>query len=114
MRTSEENIVGSIEQYIPETIDYAEYTIYKYDTGKENIFPIQVLDEVKDLSLFLVIDLFEKQINIIQQQPVSRKDLFLINKSASNLNLSLKRQFIVKNINDEYEVLMYLERIGKH
>ena len=114
VRTSEVDIVSTIENYIPEPIDYAEYTIYKYDTGKENIFPVQTLDEVKDLSLFILIDLFEKQINIIQQQPLSSKDLFLVSKSVSNLNLFLKRQFIVRNINDEFEVLMYLEKINQH
>ena len=112
LRISQTNVSSIVENYIPESIDYAEYAIYKYSPDKEIIFPIEKLDEIKNLPIFILVDIFEKQINIIQTQPVSKKDLFVVSKSVSNLNLSLKREFKVRIITDEFEILMYLERMG--
>ena len=111
LKTSEISIINVTEMYIPETIEYTDYTLYKYDSNKENILPIQRLYEIKNLPIIIFIDLFEKRINILQLRLISKKELFLVSKSVSNLNLSLKRQFTVKNISDEIEISLYIEKL---
>ena len=104
-KTSTVEVTEATEQYQPEAIKYAEYTLYKYDFQKEKLVPIYALDEIKTLELFIFVDLNEKQINLIQLQKVPERKLFQVSKAITNLNLSLKREFIVRNVNDQYEAV---------
>jgi hypothetical protein len=109
--TSEIDISGSTEKYQPEAIKYAQYTLYKFDFEKEKLVPIQALTEIKNLELLIFVDLPEKQINMIQFKNVPERKLFQVSKAITNLNLSLKREFTVRNINDQFEIMMYMEKL---
>ncbi len=102
---------ASSEKYEPEAIKFAQYSLYKFDFQKEKLVPILSLDEVKELELFVFVDLSEKQINIIQFQKIPERRFFQVSKAVANLNLSLKREFTVRNVNDQYEIMMYMEKL---
>lgn len=99
------------EHYEPETIKYAQYTLYKYDFTKEKLVPVYSLEEINSLELFVFVDLTEKQINLIILKNVPERKLFMASKAVANLNLSLKREFTVRNVNDQYEIMMYMEKL---
>lgn len=110
-KTSTVDTAEQTEHYQPEAIKFAQYSLYKYDFQKEKLVPVLSLDEVKTLELFIFVDLNEKQINLIQLQKVSERKLFQVSKAIANLNLSLKREFTVRNVNDQFEIMMYMERL---
>ena len=111
LKTGAVEVTESTEQYQPEAIRYAEYTLYKYDFQKEKLVPVFSLDEIKTLELFIFVDLSEKQINLIQLQVIPERKLFKVSNAITNLNLSLKREFTVRNVNDQYEIMMYMEKL---
>ena len=60
-----------------------------------------------------MVDLKEKQINIIKLGTITERKMFFISKAVSNLNAKLKREYTVRNVNDEYEILMYMSKLRK-
>ncbi len=99
------------EHYEPEAIKYAHYSLYKFDFQKEKLVPVLALDEIKSLELFVFVDINNKQINLLQLKSVPERKLFQVSKAVANLNLSLKREFIVRNVTDQYEIMMYMEKL---
>ena len=112
-QTEQSDHLTYVETYRPEPIINAKYILYTYDFQKERIIPIQFLDEVKNLSVFIFIDIYNKQIHIIQQNQLHEKDLHIISKEVSNLNLALKHEFTVKIVYDQLEIDMYFEKIAR-
>ena len=110
-KTGEDTIDENAEQYEPEAIKFAQYSLFKFDFEKDKLLPINTLDEVKTLDLFIFVDLPEKQINLIQLKKIPERKLFQVSKAITNLNLSLKREFTVRNVNDSYEIMMYMEKL---
>lgn len=110
-KTSTAEKLPPSEHYKPEAIKYAQYSLYKYDFTKEKLVPVLSLEEINSLDLFIFVDLNEKQINLIQVKKVPERKLFMVSKAVANLNLSLKREFTVRNVNDQYEIMMYMEKL---
>ena len=102
-QTGEIDLSSSTETYQPEAIKYANYSLYKFDFEKEKLVPIMSLPEIKNLDLFVFVDIPEKQINKMQLKNIPERKLFMVSKAIANLNLSLKREFTVRNVNDQYE-----------
>lgn len=110
--TSEIDLSQPSESHIPEPIKYANYSLYKFDFDKEKLLPVLSFEEVKKLELLIIVDLKDKQINLLQFQPkVPERKLFMVSKAIANLNLSLKREFTVRNVTDQFEIMMYMEKI---
>jgi hypothetical protein len=94
--------------------DYSNYSLYKYDGEQDRLIPIKTINEIDQLPLFILVDNKEKQINIINlSQDITERMLFFVSKAVSNLNAKLKREYIVRNVNDEYEILMNMQKIKK-
>ena len=110
-QTGEIDLSSSTETYQPEAIKYANYSLYKFDFEKEKLVPILSLPEIKTLDLFVFVDIPEKQINLMQLKNIPERKLFMVSKAIANLNLSLKREFTVRNVNDQYELMMHMEKI---
>lgn len=94
--------------------DFSLYSVYKYDIEQNVLNPVLSLDEIEKLPLFILIDNKAKQINIIMpSQKISERILFFVSQAVSNLNAKLRRQYTVRNVNDEYEIMMHMQKIKR-
>lgn len=104
---------STTEPLKPLEIKYSNYTVYKYDDKNDALVPVPTIDEIESLPVFVLVDLKEKQINIVKLGTVNERQMFFVSKAVSNLNAKLKREYTVRNVIDEYEILMYLTKLKK-
>lgn len=99
----------------PIAIEYSNQNMYKYDEEHDMLIPLKNLDEIEQIQILILVDMKEKQINIVQlSRDIKQRILFFVSQVVSNFNSNkLKSEYTVRNVIDEFEIMMLLEKIKK-